>query len=651
MYEVCEMSMITFDIEVFPNWWCVCYKVDDEPIKDLTSDDKDVQYILNKLRIGNILVGFNIKNYDLKILYAIFKGATCERLYKLSKSIIEENPDEVLNSYKFWNEFNFIDLFDDWRFGSLKEFESNIGLDIRETTISFDDKITTDAQKEEVLRYCHHDVEATVKLKEYRKSYIESKEVLAEMYDIPVMQAYKSTNAKLAAIILKAKPRKFHDSDKFHLPEKVKDYVEQALPEEVLRMFDTISYDKKETFLFDNAVIFGVGGVHSVYKHPDWDDVKPTYTMSEEDWQLINVDVNSYYPNMLIHFNLLSRCCESVKVYKDIYEYRLHWKQEASNELKRNGKTEYYYSCQAKQKALKLVLNTTYGAMKNQFNALYDPYMAGTMCYLGQILLTALANNLYTKVPTVKIIQLNTDGIMLKVKKQYICEIEKLVNEWETLTELSMEFDYVAGMFQRDVNNYIELTGDDHKPYKLKGKWSNQADEDRDLVNLNAPITHLAILNFYTKGISVEDTIHAGTNPMDFCFTTKTGRSYNATVYEIGKSYVDANRVNRVVATKDHSKGTIYKYKNEQPAKPKMPTDKDSDSVWRKYFRELDKWEKRKSAFESITGLPFGRLDKTAEIPEHCELVNDVITELPKDIDYDWYIQFAKNKIKELIKI
>ena len=33
------------------------------------------------------------------------------------------------------------------------------------------------------------------------------------------------------------------------------------------------------------------------------------------------------------------------------------------------------------------------------------------------------------------------------------------------------------------------------------------------------------------------------------------------------------------------------------------------------------------------------------------ELVNDVITELPKDIDYDWYIQFAKNKIKELIKI
>ena len=89
-----------------------------------------------------------------------------------------------MNSYKFWNEFNFIDLFDDWRFGSLKEFESNIGLDIRETTISFDDKITTDAQKEEVLRYCHHDVEATVKLKEYRKSYIESKEVLAEMYDI-----------------------------------------------------------------------------------------------------------------------------------------------------------------------------------------------------------------------------------------------------------------------------------------------------------------------------------------------------------------------------------------------------------------------------------------------------------------------------------
>ena len=77
---------IIFDIEIFPNWWCVCYKEPGKSVQSVTSDDYRGWETLSKLRIGNVLIGFNIKNYDLKILYAIVNGATCERLYKLSKS-------------------------------------------------------------------------------------------------------------------------------------------------------------------------------------------------------------------------------------------------------------------------------------------------------------------------------------------------------------------------------------------------------------------------------------------------------------------------------------------------------------------------------------------------------------------------------------
>ena len=637
---------IIFDIEIFPNWWCVCYKEPGKSVQSVTSDDYRGWETLSKLRIGNVLIGFNIKNYDLKILYAIVNGATCERLYKLSKSIIDDDDSDKLNSYKFWNNFNFIDLWDDWRFGSLKEFEANCGMDIRESSISFDSPLYTEAQKQEILSYCMHDVEATEKLYEYRKSYIESKEVLADIYKIPLFTAYKSTNAKLSAIILKAEPKEFYDNNEFVLPDKVKAYCEKCLPKEVLDLFATLNEDAKSAVLFDNVIDFGIGGVHSVYKDPLWNDVKPIWTMTTDDELLMNVDVNSYYPNLLIHFNLLSRACDSVKIYKDMYELRLHWKQEMGVELETNGKTEYYYECKAKQQALKLILNTIYGAMKNKYNALYDPYNAGYMCYLGQILLTSLANNIYKNVPDVKIIQLNTDGIMLKVKKCHLSDVENLVKEWESLTELSMEFDYVKGMFQRDVNNYIELTGNEKKPYKLKGKWSNQADEDRPMVNLNAPITHKAVLNYYVKGISVEDTINECDDILDFCFTTKTGRSYDDTLYCYNNKYYSTNKVNRVVAVCDMDKGTIYKYKQDPPAEPV----RDKCKTEREYNKKLRDWINRKEYFESVVGKPFGRIDKSAEIPDHCELING-LPEMIKNLDKDWYIEFAQNKIKELIQI
>ena len=50
--------------------------------------------------------------------------------------------------------------------------------------------------------------------------------------------------------------------------------------------------------------------------------------------------------------------------------------------------------------------------------------------------------------------------------------------------------------------------------------------------------------------------------------------------------------------------------------------------------------------------LPIGRMDKIAEIPEHCELINDYLEDSYfKILDKDWYINFTKNKILELTNV
>ena len=139
---------------------------------------------------------------------------------------------------------------------------------------------------------------------------------------------------------------------------------------------------------------------------------------------------------------------------------------------------------------------------------MYDPYNATSMCYLGQLLLTALANKLYKN--GAKIIQTNTDGILIKVKRDKLDLMRLIVKEWETIVGIAIEEHQISMMFQRDVNNYIEV--DLKGNYKLKGRWKNQAIEG--YANLNAPVAHKALLEYYVNNTPIEETVLKCDNPL-----------------------------------------------------------------------------------------------------------------------------------------
>ena len=364
-------------------------------------------------------------------------------------------------------------------------------------------------------------------------------------------------------------------------------------------MFEYLNDDSKVVNLFDNEITFGIGGIHSTYS-------ENIVTKSDEQNVLMNIDVTSYYPNLMMKFGYLSRNVAKPEKYEEIYNLRVELKRQANEEAKLNGKSEKWKTLNAQQNALKLILNTTYGATKNKYNALYDEYQASSLCYLGQLLLAALANKIYTQVGAT-IIQTNTDGILVKVKRTMLPDVRVLVKEWEDLTGFTMEEDFIVMFFQRDVNNYIEVTDNPKKPYKLKGKWTNQAEDT--IANLNAPVTHEALLLFYTQGVPIEDTVYNCNDIKKFCLTAKTGHTYSKTYYYYNNEPRLANKVNRVVATTDTKCGTIKKHKVCDDGKP--------------------------------------RYDKIADVPERCRILNDEL-EMIDDLDRDWYVQFARNKVKEL---
>ena len=75
----------------------------------------------------------------------------------------------------------------------------------------------------------------------------------------------------------------------------------------------------------------------------------------------------------------MSRSVPDPDEYKRVYETRIAAKKAGDK---------------ATANALKLVLNTTYGAMKNPYNALFDPRMANAVCISGQLYLIDLIEKL-----------------------------------------------------------------------------------------------------------------------------------------------------------------------------------------------------------------------------------------------------------------
>lgn len=600
-----------FDFEIFPNYWLVVFHKESIGTVYVDSDDENYRTKIIDIIKGTILVGYNIKHFDLKILNAILSGGySTEAIKELSDDIITNKSSNLMgyNDYFYWTKFKFIDLFDDMM-GSLKEFESNNGITVKESDVDFEKTNLTKEDKEDVLKYCINDVLSTIELFESRlENYIKPKIVLGDMFGLTLEQSIKATNAKLVALVMNPVDITNLPTPLFKIPENVDEYLKEYVPEDILTYYTSThmeQIDKFEKVIFDNKIIFGLGGLHSTLS----DDA--LIVESNDDMTLYNIDVTSYYPNLIIHYNYMSRkVVQDKNKYADIYKQRL----DAKREMKKHSKgSDEYNRLDAIQGSLKLVLNTFYGAMKNKYNKLFDFYQASNVCILGQLLLTALANELYNKIGAI-IVQTNTDGILMYIKNERLEKAQEIVKQWEERTKLFMEWEQVEKFIQRDVNNYIEIKynpneNDMDKKTKLKGKFCNQAFDSPN--NLNAPITHKAIVAYYRDGIDIETTIKSSKDILDFCFTCKTGLTYDKTFHFYKGEMFKVNKVNRVIATTNKDYGTIKKYKLEDG--------KD-------------------------------RFDKQAEISDHSKIINDDISTYKfedLEIDYNFYIDFTKNKLLE----
>lgn len=259
--------------------------------------------------------------------------------------------------------------------------------------------------------------------------------------------------------------------------------------------------------------------------------------------------------------------------------------------------------------ALKLVVNTTYGAMLNQYNDLFDPLMGRSVCITGQLFLLEMAQNLYQNVEDLIIVQLNTDGVMIEFYEDQYEEVLAIVNEWQSRTGFELEEDSVALIAQKDVNNYVEVQP--NGSVKTKGGYLVRgiAPAGAFNVNNNACIVATALKEYFVNGTPVEDTINGCNDIFQFQLIAKAGVKYREAYHLVDGEKVPVQKVNRVYATKDERYGKLFKVKAEN--------------------------------------------DSTAKIemlPEHCIIDNDNHLTID-DVDKTFYIEMAKKRINDFLGI
>lgn len=536
--------MIFFDFEVFEyDWLVVLFDSKTKSEKVIINDKEKLEdfYQENKF---DIWVGFNNKNYDQHILKGILCGFNPK---KISDYIIIDHN----NGWGYSNLMNKIytiqyDIMNSLNKG-LKTYEGFQGKNIKESDVAFNiPRKLTKEEIEETIIYCRSDVINTYEL------FIKTiKDFKAHMNLVKMaggnLKYLSKTKTQLSSIILQAKQTIRDDEFDVFVPDnleikKYKKIVDWYKSDKSKRYYNRVKKKNGGYKNEENRLEISVAGVDHVF---GWGGLHGARKKYHSKGYFILMDVSSLYPSLMIKYNLLSRSCSrnGVKKYEEIYHKRL--------ELKSLGKKE-------EQAPLKLVLNSTYGAAKDKFNALLDPRNANLVCLFGQLFLLDLIEHLENDS---EIIQSNTDGILIKVDPKDFEKIDDIAYEWEQRTGLSLTFDQYKEVFQKDVNNYLLVDLDNE--VKAKGAYVKELNSlDYDL-----PIINKALRNYMIDKTPVEETILSCNNLYEFQMVTKISSKYD---YALWGSKKLKERVIRSFASTNKNHGDLRKKHSETGSYEKL---------------------------------------------------------------------------------
>lgn len=554
-----------YDIESYPNFFLLSAK---NPftgerrrfqISQLADNRQELAMWL--LEQVEDMVGFNNLFYDYPVLE-----------YLITKCMNLRGSQATLNLFKFGDKRikkggfakqgnflrNQIDLFKINHFDnkakmtSLKLLEFNLRLDnIQELPYEVGTYLTKE-QAFEVIHYCDNDVDATEKLFFKTLPGIELRQVLSPKYNIDFTNfndVKVGEHIFISKIVAKGGEHLVYD-----LVEKENGGY-RKIPKNTIRKTINIGDTllpflafREEPFQrilewFRKKTIRELNGVFSGLPFKDLESLEPHYRVIKtkgkqktlnivykgfqydfgvggihgsieagiytplDDEMIIDIDVEGYYPSESIQFNFEP---EHLKGYYSA----------THQEIKKER--ALYPKKTPENTSMKLAGNGSYGKGNSEFSPLCDAQYVVQTCVNGQLLLCMLAETLIIELSFHEMIQINTDGMTIRIKKEDYALFQSIYHRWENLTGLKLEEAQYSKMVISNVNNYLAVYTDGK--VKRKGTYEYNLDDTLHK-NFSMLVVPKALEAYFVKGISVEDFIYNHTDYYDFFKRTKINKS------------------------------------------------------------------------------------------------------------------------------
>jgi hypothetical protein len=548
-----KLPVIITDIETLKEYFlCLCYDPQKEEWHEFEVSkwkntlDKMVSYFeekqdhyfvtYNGLRFDSQVIEFIIRNHDQWHEHSGLE--ICNIIAQTASDTIHDSNYGVLPKYRE-NQLSFkiLDLFEIHHFSnknrmvSLKRLEFEMDLEnIEEMPIHHTKVGMTKGDILETIYYCNNDVQATYQFylvtigqtehPLYKgNNQIELRQDIQQEFGIPCLNY---SDSKIGDEMIKKYYCEEKGIDYKELPKKgtftnvyvkncIADYVAFQTPElkEFLQRIRKIKLGiqddfKEEIHFYNNVYSFMKGGLHT--------ENKPEIFEADDEYEIIDWDVSSYYPAIIINNKRFPRHLgkEFLAGYKRMFERRLELKPLAKKDKRIKGIVG----------ALKLAVNSVYGKSSDMQNWIYDRQLTMFTTITGELSLMMLIEAY--ELAGIHIISANTDGVTVMIKKDKLDEMHKINTWWSTLTQYELErTDYQKIIFST-VNDYLAIKTDGE--IKKKGDFLTDFELHK---NKSARIVPIALEAYYVHNIPVATTIMDHSNIYDFCLRQKSSKDFH----------------------------------------------------------------------------------------------------------------------------
>lgn len=534
--KIKDKTCIVFDIEVLKNiFTCTCKNTDTDIINtfEISSRKVDIEELYNYFKQDCYFVGYNNHHYDNPVLNYLFYLFTkdyfeyfstrqiTESVFRMSQIVIDKNSDfELWKEYKYARNFLSIDLltmlYSKALRVSLKEMQVTMQYkNVEEFIVDWHQDLP-EKDMDRLISYNINDVESTEELLYRCKNDLELRVSIEDEYGITClsldgvntgMKILEQEYIKHTGISKQVLEQLRSPCDQIDLEKVIFPWISFNTPilKDLLnnmKQLHNVSPGRKgyeNTFVFGGMkVTVGVGGIHG---DCGIEIIKPS-----EDEILLDSDVSSLYPSMIIEHNLYPPHLgkEFLETYTNIRTRRLEAKK---NKIKVVDKT------------LKLSLNGLSGNLQNEHSWCYSPFTVMQIRINGQLLLLKLSEQLLSI--GCKLHQINTDGVLYTCKKAKYDELQRILKDWENLTKLKLETEEFVQFYQLAINDYFGLKSDN--TVKKKGFFLTNIELGK---GLSPKIIPEAIINYFIDGIPVEETITSCRDIRKFLQAEKTGKQW-----------------------------------------------------------------------------------------------------------------------------